>query len=604
MEEAQISDPLVWKEVESERVLVGKVLARKSYLRSTIEAILRKAWNLQEGFDVIEVTGNAFMFRFSEEEDYCRILRGRLWSINSCVLNLVERSRYSSCEEFDFSQCPVWIQIHNVPMEAWCLANVVRLGGHVGEVILAEDPVYKGRYLRNFLRARVVVDLRKSLANGFWLPRPDGRKVWLSIKYEKLQSFCYNCGKVGHDNWSCSSDRVMLSPNSEEPRFGAWLSTTASRTWDEMLTVVKEEGSEARYVKRRKEEASRRKEAANNQDDIRNTKEDDNELFSIKLNQSVAARKDGRLLRDIAPEMLANKVLLEPDEFSPKPKFRSSSNGCQTGTCSTMEDFDEGVLDLGVGQDLKSEERNNDGLSDSVATGVDLAKPQDENPLAVVLFDGNAIHSVLVDFNNLGLKRKVDEEWESMLPRRRKILTESPALIPAISTFASNLRKTKVRMRRNSRKKEREGKENIPTPPVLNDEVMKESGDDGLTDSGFIFRASGNRKRLSPTEGSGGCPLTATKGSRYTWCNNRPEALVRERLDRALGNVEFRENFAQAMVFHIDPIGSDHHTVVVDCCHCEGISSRTFKFEANWTRHIDFLQVVKGRMECCGQRLG
>ncbi|KAI9074726.1 hypothetical protein K1719_043316 [Acacia pycnantha] len=236
MEEAQISDPLVWKEVESERVLVGKVLARKSYLRSTIEAILRKAWNLQEGFDVIEVTGNAFMFRFSEEEDYCRILRGRLWSINSCVLNLVERSRYSSCEEFDFAAMLVrssWPRIRST------------------KAISSQLP-----------RARVVVDLRKSLANGFWLPRPDGRK-------------------------------------------------------------------------------------------------------------SVAARKDGRLLRDIAPEMLANKVLLELTSSVQKPKFRTSSNGCHTGTCSTMEDFDEGVLDLGAGQDLKSEGRNNDGLSDSVAIGVD-----------------------------------------------------------------------------------------------------------------------------------------------------------------------------------------------------------------------------------------
>ncbi|KAI9124842.1 hypothetical protein K1719_004169 [Acacia pycnantha] len=140
-------------------------------------AILRKAWNLQDGFEEIEVTESAFMFRFSEKEEYYRILRGRPWTINGVVLNLLERSRYNSCEELDFSRCVAWIQIHKVPMEAWCLENVILLGGYVGEVILVEDTSYKGRYLRNFLRARVILDLRKPLAYGFWLPRSDGRRV-------------------------------------------------------------------------------------------------------------------------------------------------------------------------------------------------------------------------------------------------------------------------------------------------------------------------------------------------------------------------------------------------------------------------------------------
>ncbi|KAI9084967.1 hypothetical protein K1719_032959 [Acacia pycnantha] len=112
-----------------------------------MESILRKVWNLQEGVDVIEINGNAFMFKFAEEGGYNRILRGRPWSINGSLLNLMERSRYKSCEEFEFSRSPVWIQMHHVPMEAMCLENTIRIGGHVGEVLLAEDPYYNGWYL-------------------------------------------------------------------------------------------------------------------------------------------------------------------------------------------------------------------------------------------------------------------------------------------------------------------------------------------------------------------------------------------------------------------------------------------------------------------------
>ncbi|KAI9126130.1 hypothetical protein K1719_002551 [Acacia pycnantha] len=59
------------------------------------------------------------------------------------------------------------------------------------------------------------------------------------------------------------------------------------------------------------------------------------------------------------------------------------------------------------------------------------------------------------------------------------------------------------------------------------------------------------------------------KGSQFTWSNKRPGGIVRERLDRALGNVKFREEFVKALVFHIEPIGSDHHALIIDCCYQE-----------------------------------
>ncbi|KAI9080775.1 hypothetical protein K1719_037288 [Acacia pycnantha] len=133
MEEIQISNPLVWREAETERILIGKVLSNKTYTRAALESILRKAWNLPEGFDIIEITGNAFLFKFADVEEFNRILRGRPWSINGFLLNLMERSKFKACKEFDFSKCPVWIQMHNVPMEAWCLENAVTIGGYVEE---------------------------------------------------------------------------------------------------------------------------------------------------------------------------------------------------------------------------------------------------------------------------------------------------------------------------------------------------------------------------------------------------------------------------------------------------------------------------------------
>lgn len=135
----------------AERILIGKVLSNRSYTRATMESILQKAWNLQSGFSVIEIAGSVFLFKFSDIEEYYRILCGRPWTINGCLLNLLERTKYNSCEEMDFGRCRVWIQMLNFPMEVMCLKNVVMIGGYVGEVVMVEDPYFNGRILRSFL---------------------------------------------------------------------------------------------------------------------------------------------------------------------------------------------------------------------------------------------------------------------------------------------------------------------------------------------------------------------------------------------------------------------------------------------------------------------
>ncbi|KAI9125322.1 hypothetical protein K1719_003938 [Acacia pycnantha] len=251
MEVTQISTPLVWKEANTERILIGKVLSSKTYTRATMESILQKAWNLQSGFSAIEIYGNAFLFKFSSLEDYYRILRGRPWSMNGCALNLLERLKYNSCEELDFSHCPMWIQMHNVPMEAMCLKNVVMIGGYVGEVVLAEDPCSNGRFLRSFLRARVILDLR-----------------------------------VGHGNRTCNSEKLMSVPNPNDPRYGAWLTTTSCHNWDEVMEVVRHDWGEAEYVTRKKEEALLRQKDVPKQRDGMASVFDEDELFCIKVNKS------------------------------------------------------------------------------------------------------------------------------------------------------------------------------------------------------------------------------------------------------------------------------------------------------------------------------
>ncbi|KAI9084479.1 hypothetical protein K1719_033467 [Acacia pycnantha] len=468
MDDCQISSPLVWKTVDVESILIGKVLSNRSYTRSAIVNILQKAWNLQTGFDVIEVSGNTFLFSFSDGEEYNRILRGRPWSINGCLLNLMERSKFKACEDFDFSRCPAWIQMHNVPMEAWCLDNAIMIGSHVGEVMLAEDPLYNGKYLRNFLRARVVLDLRKPLAYGFWLPKPDGSKVWISIRYEKLQNFCYACGKIGHDNRQCRSERLMSISNPTEPRFGPWITTNACRVWEEVLTVVRSNWEEAAYFKKKKDEAELRKKLEFKQRADKEADVVEGDLFFIKVRSSSGEERS----RDPGKSQVEEESEVRVCEAMNRILSDVSNKNYPTPLADEVNKRKDEVLKDAGGAGEMSE--GNLGGHKEALNDKPLKSPE----------------SVLMQPLGGGI---AEEELMPLTFKRRKLVKKDQgSLKSAISSYANSLKKVKARMRKATKRKSRDDeKENMLEEVLCPDDIMEDSLDADPLGTTFVFKAKG-----------------------------------------------------------------------------------------------------------------
>lgn len=111
-----------------------------------------------------------------------------------------------------------------------CLVKMRVLGEKIGDVIEVENPIVEGGLFRDFLRARVLVDITKPLVCGIWIPRPNMEKVWIECRYEKLQVFCFKCGVVGHDFRGCRMKRAMRIDDPGKPRYGAWFGTNPLRS--------------------------------------------------------------------------------------------------------------------------------------------------------------------------------------------------------------------------------------------------------------------------------------------------------------------------------------------------------------------------------------
>ncbi|CAN0888959.1 hypothetical protein LINGRAHAP2_LOCUS15984 [Linum grandiflorum] len=89
------------------------------------------------------------------------------------------------------------------------------------EVLKIEDQDLDPSIWVRFIRAWVSVKLDKPLPYGYWAGEGD-KATWVNYKFEKLPSaFCYDCGRVGHNNGSCDfKDELVPNRYGDHTRAG------------------------------------------------------------------------------------------------------------------------------------------------------------------------------------------------------------------------------------------------------------------------------------------------------------------------------------------------------------------------------------------------
>ncbi|KAL0911972.1 hypothetical protein M5K25_017912 [Dendrobium thyrsiflorum] len=107
---------------------------------------------------------------------------------------------------------PVWIRLPFLPLSCWDEINITRIASRVGTPMYLDGNMFNwGR--REFARVCVHIKLDEKLAQGVWVDEISWR-FFQKIQYEKIASFCYKCGKVGHDLQKSSNIEIS---NRNEP---------------------------------------------------------------------------------------------------------------------------------------------------------------------------------------------------------------------------------------------------------------------------------------------------------------------------------------------------------------------------------------------------
>ncbi|KAL0433345.1 UNVERIFIED_CONTAM: hypothetical protein Slati_2668800 [Sesamum latifolium] len=122
------------------------------------------------------------------------------------------------------SQSPFQVHIHGLPIRMMTRDVVEAIGARLGTVIeCAPNQAQLG--WESKIRMKVSLDVRKPLKRGFCLRSPGGEQLMVSFTYEKLPTFCYECGVLGHIMRDCELRLEKLDKGKEggELQYGAWL---------------------------------------------------------------------------------------------------------------------------------------------------------------------------------------------------------------------------------------------------------------------------------------------------------------------------------------------------------------------------------------------
>lgn len=180
-----------------------------------VKQILSAKWDDIGAFQLSDLPNGYLLIRCENQETMQRLMFEGPWAVNGIILQLAPWQPYFEPAFTKLSTAAVWIQLHNLPVEFWegeSLETVCSLFGK----LLKIDDLTSSLSRSRFARICVEIDLAKPLKQGFWIG-DDEHRVFVVVLYERLPTFCYKCGIVGHGTNNCSHQSLGNSEPTSPP---------------------------------------------------------------------------------------------------------------------------------------------------------------------------------------------------------------------------------------------------------------------------------------------------------------------------------------------------------------------------------------------------
>lgn len=95
------------------------------------------------------------------------------------------------------------------------------VGASIGKYVKSDPANLDGAW-KSYVRVRVVLNVENPLKRRMKIKREGDAWSWINFKYERLGTFCFVCGKLGHADHDCSVVYANLEKTIAQA-FGPWL---------------------------------------------------------------------------------------------------------------------------------------------------------------------------------------------------------------------------------------------------------------------------------------------------------------------------------------------------------------------------------------------
>ena len=218
--------------------LAAKFLTKQVVNAEAVSRTFKPLWRLIGEMKIRDIGGNILLFEFDDALDLERVLELEPWTYDKSLVVFRRAVDVDSAPLLPFDSVTFWIQLHNVPEHCLTQATGEVVGNTIGALVQVADPEDDGEG-GEFLRVRVVVDIKKPLPRCCKLWSEGEHVGWALLKFERLPNFCYWCGKVTHgendcDVWLRGKGRLKK----EEQQYGDWLRAEPMRHTRKIVVVV------------------------------------------------------------------------------------------------------------------------------------------------------------------------------------------------------------------------------------------------------------------------------------------------------------------------------------------------------------------------------
>ena len=199
--------------------LIGQFLTSKQINIRAANNLLRSMWKLGDDMKIIEMGEGLLQFKFLLESQMIWVWNNGPCCFDNHLLALRWWEKGMSVRFITFSKQPFWIQVWGLPFNLINEEVGNDIGRSIGELVEVDCKAFNLDQSR-FLRIRVEVPLNKPLRQEGLMISLKGKTSWVAFRYELLVGWCFNYGRIGHDQKECT---LLVNVENSDWPYGEWL---------------------------------------------------------------------------------------------------------------------------------------------------------------------------------------------------------------------------------------------------------------------------------------------------------------------------------------------------------------------------------------------